>query len=128
MTDTEKITINMSGVDLGQIDLLVDEGFYSNRSDFIRTAIRNQISQHSDAVKQSITRRSMAVGMLAYNSSDLEKYRARGEMLEIRLMGVLVLNKVTAELARATIKSINVKGVFRASDEVKAALADRMVN
>ena len=128
MTDTEKITINISGVDLGQIDLLVDEGFYSNRSDFIRTAIRNQISQHSDAVKQSITRRTMAVGMLVYDSSDLEKFRARGEMMEIRLMGVLVLNNVSAELARATIKSISVKGVFRASDEVKAALADRMVN
>jgi Arc/MetJ-type ribon-helix-helix transcriptional regulator len=128
MTDTEKITINISGVDLGQIDLLVDEGFYSNRSDFIRTAIRNQISQHSDAVKQSITRRTMAVGMLVYDSSDLEKYHARGEMMEIRLMGVLVLNSVSAELARATIKSISVKGVFRASDEVKAALADRMVN
>jgi Arc/MetJ-type ribon-helix-helix transcriptional regulator len=128
MTDTEKITINISGVDLGQIDLLVDEGFYSNRSDFIRTAIRNQISQHSDAVKQSITRRTMAVGMLVYDSSDLEKFRARGEMMEIRLMGVLVLNNVSTELARATIKSISVKGVFRASDEVKAALADRMVN
>ncbi len=128
MTDTEKITINISGVDLGQIDLLVDEGFYSNRSDFIRTAIRNQISQHSDALKQSITRRTMAVGMLVYDSSDLEKYRARGEMMEIRLMGVLVLNSVSAELACATIKSISVKGVFRASDEVKAALADRMVN
>lgn len=128
MTDTEKITINISGVDLGQIDLLVDEGFYSNRSDFIRTAIRNQISQHSDAVKQSLTRRTMAVGMLVYDSSDLEKFRARGEMMEIRLMGVLVLTSVSAELARATIKSISVKGVFRASDEVKAALADRMVN
>ena len=128
MTDTEKITINMSGVDLGQIDLLVDEGFYSNRSDFIRTAIRNQINQHSDALKQSITRRTMAVGMLVYDSSDLEKYRARGEMMDIRLMGVLVLNNVSAELVRATIKSISVKGVFRATDEVKAALADRTVN
>jgi Arc/MetJ-type ribon-helix-helix transcriptional regulator len=128
MTDTEKITINMSAVDLGQIDLLVDEGFYSNRSDFIRTAIRNQISQHSEVLKQSIARRTMAVGVLVYDSSDLEKYRARGEMIEIRLMGVLVLNGVSPDLARATIKTINIKGVFRTSDEVKAALADRMVS
>jgi Arc/MetJ-type ribon-helix-helix transcriptional regulator len=127
MTDTEKITINMSAVDLGQIDLLVDEGFYSNRSDFIRTAIRNQIGQHSEVVKQSITRRAMAVGVISYSASDLEKYRARGEMLEIRAMGVLALPGVSPELARAVIQSINIKGVFRASDEVKAALADRMV-
>jgi Arc/MetJ-type ribon-helix-helix transcriptional regulator len=128
MTDTEKITINISGVDLGRIDLLVDEGFFSSRSDFIRTAIRNQISQHNDAVKQSITRRTMAVGMLVYNSSDLEKYRERGEMMDIRLVGVLVLNDISVELALATIKSISVKGVFRASDEIKATLADRIVS
>lgn len=128
MTDTEKITINLSAMDLGQIDLLVDEGFYSNRSDFIRTAIRNQISQHSEVVKQSIVRHTLVVGMLVYDSGALEKYRARGEMLEIRLMGALVLNGVSPELARATIKSLSIKGVFRASDEVKAALADRMVS
>ncbi len=128
MTDTEKITINMSAVDLGQIDLLVDEGFYSNRSDFIRTAIRNQISQHSEVVKQSITRHAMAVGVISYSTADLEKYRAHGEMLEIRAMGVLALPGVSPELARAVIKSINIKGVFRASDEVKAALADRMIS
>ena len=128
MTDTEKITINMSAVDLGQIDLLVDEGFYSNRSDFIRTAIRNQISQHSEVVRQSVTRRTMAVGVIGYTPSELEKIRARGEMLEIRVMGVLTLPGVSPELARATIQSIQVKGVFRASDEVKAALADRMVH
>jgi Arc/MetJ-type ribon-helix-helix transcriptional regulator len=127
MADTEKVTINMSVVDLGQVDLLVEEGFYSSRTDFIRTAIRNLLSQHSDEVKQSITRRTMAVGAVGYTQAELERIRERGEMLEIRVVGVFALTAdVTPELARATIQSIRVMGVFRASDEVKAALADRI--
>jgi Arc/MetJ-type ribon-helix-helix transcriptional regulator len=127
MTDTEKITINMSVVDLGQVDLLVDEGFYSSRTDFIRTAIRNQLSQHSEAVKQSITRKTMALGAVVYSRSDLERYSLKGERLQVRMVGLFVLQPdVTPELARETIESIKVNGVFRASEEVKAALADRM--
>src|SRR3712207_8916575 len=57
--ETEKITSNLGVVDLGQIDLLVQEGFYANRTDFIRTAIRNQIAAHADAVKQSVARNTL---------------------------------------------------------------------
>jgi Arc/MetJ-type ribon-helix-helix transcriptional regulator len=127
MADTEKVTINMSVVDLGQIDLLVDEGFYSSRTDFIRTAIRNQLNQHSEAVKQSITRRTMALGTVGFTRAELEKRKEKGEMLDVRVVGVFVLTSdVTPELARETIQSIKVMGVFRASEAVKAALADRM--
>ncbi|MGE5220994.1 MAG: CopG family transcriptional regulator [Omnitrophica WOR_2 bacterium] len=127
MPDTEKITINMSVVDLGQIDLLVEEGFYSSRSDFIRTAIRNQINQHGEAVRQSITRHSMSVGATGFSRADLEKLRLKGEKLKIRAVGLFALaNDVSPELARDTIESLKVLGVFRASEAVKAALADRM--
>jgi Arc/MetJ-type ribon-helix-helix transcriptional regulator len=127
MADTEKVTINMSVVDLGQIDLLVDEGFYSSRTDFIRTAIRNQLNQHSEAVKQSITRRTMALGTVGFTRAELEKRKEKGEMLDVRVVGVFVLTSdVTPALARETIQSIKVMGVFRASEAVKAALADRM--
>lgn len=127
MADTEKVTINMSVVDLGQVDLLVEEGFYSSRTDFIRTAIRNLLNQHSEEVKQSITRRTMAVGAMGYNRVELERVREKGEMLEIRVVGLFALTAdVTPELARDTIQSVKVMGVFRASNDVKAALADRI--
>ncbi len=127
MADTEKVTINMSVVDLGQVDLLVEEGFYSSRTDFIRTAIRNLLNQHSEEVKQSITRRTMAVGALGYNRAELERLRQNGERVEVRVVGLFALTQdVTPELALATIQSIKVMGVFRASEAVKAALADRI--
>ncbi len=129
MPDTEKVTINMSVVDLGQIDLLVEEGFYSSRTDFIRTAIRNLLSQQSEAVKQSITRRTMAIGAFGFNRADLEKARTKGEKLQIRVVGLFALSSdVSPELARDTIESIKVLGVFRASDAVKEALADRILS
>jgi Arc/MetJ-type ribon-helix-helix transcriptional regulator len=128
MPETEKITINMSVVDLGQIDLLVEEGFYSNRTDFIRTAVRNLLNTHNEGVKQIVTRKSLAVGAVGYNRRELEEAQQRGDQFEIRVVGLFVLPPdVTPELARATIKSVKVLGVFNASAAVKAALADRML-
>jgi Arc/MetJ-type ribon-helix-helix transcriptional regulator len=127
VADTEKITINMSTVDLGQIDLLVDQGFYSNRTDFIRTAIRNQLAQHADTVKQTITSRTMVLGSVTYDRKDLEKALAEGKKKEIRVVGVLILkDDIPPELAAATIHSVEVFGVLRASDAVKNALLDRI--
>ncbi|MFN8372084.1 MAG: CopG family transcriptional regulator [Anaerolineae bacterium] len=126
MADLEKITMNMSVVDLGQIDLLVEEGLYSNRADFLRTAVRNQLNNHNDVLKQSVTRRTMVIGVVDYGKRDLEKSRAVGEMIDIRVVGMLILHDdITPELARATISSLKVFGTLRASDAVKAALADR---
>lgn len=126
MADLEKITMNMSVVDLGQIDLLVEEGLYSNRADFLRTAVRNQLNNHNDVLKQSVTRRTMVIGVVDYGKPDLEKSRAVGEMIDIRVVGMLILHDdITPELARATISSLKVFGTLRASDAVKAALADR---
>ena len=128
MADTEKVTINMSVVDLGQVDLLVEEGFYSSRTDFIRTAIRNLLAVHSEVVKQSVVRKTMAIGVVGYSQGELEKFVAEGKQLEIRVVGLFVLeSSVSPELARAAIRSLKVLGVFRASDEVKAALADRIL-
>jgi Arc/MetJ-type ribon-helix-helix transcriptional regulator len=125
--ETEKITINLGFVDLGHIDLMVQEGFYSNRTDFIRTAIRNQIERHSDAVKQSTARKSLDLGLRNYSRDDLEAARRAGEMLHINVLGLAsIAQDVTPALARATIASITVLGALHASPAVKAALADRM--
>jgi len=127
MPDTEKITINMSAVDLGKIDLLVQEGLYSNRTDFIRTAIRSQQDKHTLEIQQSIARNSYAIGAISYDRSDLEKWKVKGEKLKITSLGLLHLhNDIPAELADEVIESVKLLGIFIASVEVKAALANRM--
>lgn len=126
--ESEKITINLGFVDLGHIDLLVREGFYSNRSDFIRTAIRTQLDRHSDALKQSASRRHLELGLRQFTRAELEKARAAGETLHIQVLGLAVIaSDVSAELARATIASLQVLGALQASPEVKTALRDRLV-
>jgi Arc/MetJ-type ribon-helix-helix transcriptional regulator len=121
-----KITINLGVVDLGQIDLLVQEGFYSNRTDFIRTSIRNQLSSHAEVVQQAMVRKPMALGLQRYSRKDLEAVRAARKKLQIHVLGLAsIADDVSAELARATIESIYVLGVLQASPAVKAALADR---
>jgi Arc/MetJ-type ribon-helix-helix transcriptional regulator len=125
--DSEKITINLGYVDLGQIDLLVQDGFYSNRTDFIRTAIRNQIERHADTVRRSVDRQSLDLGLRHYSREDLESAQAAGRTLAIQVLGLAsIARDVTPELARATIASVSVLGALHASPEVKAALADRI--
>jgi Arc/MetJ-type ribon-helix-helix transcriptional regulator len=126
-TDSEKITINLGYVDLGHIDLMVQEGFYSNRTDFIRTAIRNQLDRHADVVRQSVARKTLDLGLRHYSRADLEAARQRGETLRINVLGLATIARdVTPDLARAAIASITVLGALHASAEVRAALADRM--
>jgi Arc/MetJ-type ribon-helix-helix transcriptional regulator len=125
---TEKITINLGLVDLGQIDLLVREGFYANRTDFIRTAIRTQLASRAAAVEQTVARKTLVLGTEHYSRRDLEEIRAAGRTVDIRVLGLAsIADDVPAELARATITSVEVLGAFRASAAVKAALADRIV-
>ncbi len=125
--DSEKITINLGFVDLGRIDLLVRDSFYSNRTDFIRTAIRNQLERHAEAAERSTARRQLDLGLAYYARSDLEALRARGEMIDIRVLGLAsIADDVPPDLALATIRSVTVLGALRASAAVRAALADRM--
>lgn len=125
--DSEKITINLGYVDLGHIDLMVQDGFYSNRTDFIRTAIRNQLDKHADVVRQAVARKTLDMGLRAYTRDELEAVRASGQMLRINVLGLAsIARDVTPELARATIASISVLGALHASPEVRAALEDRM--
>lgn len=125
--DLEKITINLGPIDLGQIDLLVSEGFYANRSDLIRTAIRNQLQAHAEVVRQTVARRSLVLGMHHYTRADLERARAAGERLQIQVLGMAsIANDVPAELALETIESIVVLGALHASSAVKTALAERI--
>jgi Arc/MetJ-type ribon-helix-helix transcriptional regulator len=124
--DSEKITINLGAVDLGRVDLLVQEGFYSNRTDFIRTAIRNQLAGHSDVIKQAVARKAFVLGLQHYSRKDLEAIRDAGERLQIQVLGLAsIAEDVSPELALATIESVTVLGVLQATREVKAALADR---
>lgn len=126
--DTEKMTINLGVVDLGQIDLLVQEGFYSNRTDLIRTAIRNQLALHSEELRKTVARRTLSLGLLQFNRQDLERVRDAGETLHIQVVGMArIADDVTPELARATIESVVVLGAFHASAAVRRALADRIL-
>ncbi len=125
--DTEKITINLGYIDLGHIDLLVQDGFYANRTDLIRTAIRNQIERHADVTRQSVARKSLDLGLRHIDREELEAALAAGQRLDIRVLGLATIAAdVTAELARAAIASISVLGSLQASAAVKAALADRI--
>jgi Arc/MetJ-type ribon-helix-helix transcriptional regulator len=125
--DSEKITINLGYVDLGHIDLLVQEGFYSNRTDFIRTAIRNQLDRHTDVVRKSVERHQLDLGLREYSRQDLEAVQAAGEVLHIQVLGLAsIASDVTPELAQQTIASLHVLGALHASAAVKEALKDRI--
>ena len=122
----EKITINLGCVDLGQIDLLVQEGFYANRSDVIRTAIRNQLAAHSDALRQAAARKTLSLGVLHLSKDELQKLKTAGKKIDVRVLGLASIDPaVTPELALATISSLNVLGALHASPAVKAALSRR---
>jgi len=125
--ESEKLTINLGVVDLGQIDLLIDEGFYSNRSDLIRTAIRNQLAIHASVVSQAVSRRTLLLGLQNVTRTDLERARAEGREIHLRVVGLArIADDVTADLARATIQSVVVLGALHASPAVRRALADRI--
>ena len=128
LADSEKITVNLGFVDLGHIDLLVNEGFYANRTDFIRTAIRNQLATQSDALKQVVSRKLLVLGLHYFSRADLEAVQAANEQLQVRVLGLATIaHDVPTELALATIGSLTVLGAFHASPAVKLALADRFV-
>jgi Arc/MetJ-type ribon-helix-helix transcriptional regulator len=128
LADSEKITINLGMIDLGQIDLLVSEGFYANRTDLIRTAIRNQLNTHADVVRQTVARKSLVLGMHHYSRKDLEAAQEAGIRLQIQVLGMAsIATDVTVELALATIDSIFVLGALHASAAIKTALAGRMM-
>lgn len=127
VAESEKITINMGLIDLGQVDLLVQEGFYSNRTDLIRTAVRNQLAAHAEVIRQTVARKSLVLGLQTYSRVDLEAVRDANQQLSIQVLGLAVIAPdVTPELAAATIASISVLGAFHASSAVKAALAERI--
>lgn len=125
--ETEKMTVNVGVVDLGQVDLLVQEGFYSNRSDLIRTALRNQLAQHADVVRQTVARRTLTVGLQHFSRADLERVVAQGQRLQVQVVGLArIADDVTPDLAREAIESVTVLGAFQASTAVRRALSDRI--
>lgn len=127
LPDTEKITINVGAIDLGHIDLLVQEGFYSNRTDLIRTAIRNQLATHAEVLRQTVARRTLVLGLQEYSKRDLDAVRKSGTKLRIHALGLVrIAEDVSPALARDTIESIAVLGALQASAAVKAALDDRI--
>lgn len=126
MPELEKLTINLTPVDLGQIELLVEQGFYSNRAEFIRVAIHNQLAKHADTVRETAARETLIVGAMTIGRASLERHREAGRRLALHVVGFLsIADDVTPELADEVIESVKVRGIFRASAAVKAALADR---
>lgn len=127
MSDTEKITVNVGIVDLGRIDLLVQEGFYASRADFVRTAIRNQLERQKTAVDTITARKAMVIGTMSYNRHELEQKLEDNEMINIKVIGMFILtDDITPQLALDTIQSVTVRGVFKAPEDVKEALKDRV--
>ena len=127
LPETEKVTVNLGLVDLAQMDLLIEEGFYTNRTDFVRTAIRNQLERHGEDIRQTVVRKRFVVGLQRYTKADLERSVAAGEQLEIHVLGLASIDEdVTPELATSAIASIWVLGAFVASNSIRAALADRI--
>lgn len=127
MADTEKVSFNLSVVDLGKVDLLIEQGFYSSRTDFMVTAVRNQLAPHAASIGEAIAKGSTVVGVHAVGRKTLEALQARRKQMDINAVGVLLLSRdITPQLARATIRSVKIRGAFRASPEVKEALKDRM--
>ena len=125
--ETEKMTVNVGVVDLGHVDLLVQEGFYSNRSDLVRTALRNQLALHAEVVRQTITRRTLTVGLQHYSRADLERTVAAGQRLQVQVVGLArIADDVSPELASAAIESVTVLGAFQASAAVRRALSGRI--
>lgn len=125
--ETEKMTVNVGVVDLGQVDLLVQEGFYSNRSDLVRTAVRNQLAQHADILKATVARRTLTLGLQHFSRADLERAVAAGQRLQVQVVGLArIADDVTPELALAAIESVTVLGAFQASPAVRRALAGRI--
>ena len=126
MPDLEKLTINLTPVDLGQIELLVEQGFYSNRAEFIRVAIRDQLAKHADVVRETAARETFVIGAMTLGRSSLERQRGAGRRTAVQVIGFLsISDDVTPDLAREVIESVKVRGIFRASAAVKEALADR---
>ena len=125
MAETEKITINMNVVELGKVDLLVEQGFYSNRTEFIKASIRSQLSTHSQVIEQVVNLKSFVMGVSVFSKSDLEELAASNKKVSIKVIGMLVLSEdIEEELAKQTISSIKVLGVFRASPKVKALFVE----
>jgi Arc/MetJ-type ribon-helix-helix transcriptional regulator len=126
LPDSDKVTVNVGLVDLAQLDLLVEEGFYSNRTDFVRTAIRNLLQMHADTIRQTVVRKRYVMGMHRYSRRELEQVVASGQQLDIQVLGLAVIeDDVDAELARAAIASVQVLGAFVASPAVRESLAER---
>lgn len=127
MPDTEKLTVNLTPVDLGRIEVLVEQGFYANRSEFIRTAINQQLEKHADNVREASARQGLVVGAMSFGRAELEAYRKRSKKLAVKVIGYLSISQdVPPALAAQVVESLTVRGVFRASPEVKEALADRI--
>ena len=127
MPETEKLTVNLTPVDLGRIEVLVEQGFYANRAEFIRTAINQQLEKHAENVREASARQGLVVGAMSFGRAELEVYRKRGKKLAVKVVGYLSISPdVTPALAAQVVESLTVRGVFRASPEVKAALGDRL--
>jgi Arc/MetJ-type ribon-helix-helix transcriptional regulator len=124
---TEKITININTIDLGHIDLLVNEGYYATRTEFIKTAVKKQLDRHEEDTKKLIEQKAkhgdyeLSIGVGGFTKSELERIIQKKEAkIKMIFIGLFITPKdVTLELLEQAVESIKVYGVCRCSQEIK---------
>lgn len=123
INSTEKITINVNTSDLGKIDLLIHEGYYSNRTDFIKSAIKSQVNKHDDEINMILSskkKKDWFVGVYVLTEDELQALKRYGRKKAIRGMGLLIVDKdVSLDLMKTSISAIETYGVCRCSSEIK---------
>jgi Arc/MetJ-type ribon-helix-helix transcriptional regulator len=122
----QQLNVTMDAEEIHQVDLMVEQGLYASRKDFLQLAARNLLREHGVEVPRPMTGELKVAGIAVHNRKSLEKLRAAGRQLELNVTGIFRLaDDVTPELACAVIKSLTLRGTFEASAEVKATLKDR---
>jgi len=127
---TEKATINIGIMELAQIDLLVENMIYTNRSDFIRTAIRNQLEMHKSDIERLYLQTKAnsfepesqvqgGIGIYRLRKAALSDAMKSNKKLHIMVMGILLIDKdISPELFEATVESIKIYGKIQAQKSI----------
>lgn len=124
--DTEKVCVNLAAVELGKIDVLVSQGLFTSRTDLIRAGIRKVLEENGEAV-QRVALGAAGLGIMAITRKQLEQARKAGEKLDMKVIGILVIDPdVTPELADTTIHEIRIFGTLRGPKAVLARIGDRV--
>ena len=126
---SEKVSVNINTSTLSSIDLLIDHGYYSNRSDFINQALREGIQKHQKTLDRIIDAKTEAngespnqwfIGVYGLEKREIDAAKSRGITMEIKGYGVLVIDAENDEEdLYPVIRSIKVKGKVVCQKRIK---------